>query len=213
MADKDRPSDRRSGQDPVDPDEQRLVQGLIVASPRETAEFLERTHHAVFAMAWRLSPDPDLRRDWTHTVLLQILEDLRQGRFVYRRAGSFWSWFRKRAYYRLLDAYRGNRLLRHREGGAPEGEPPDLPGGVDPAEEMERAELRRALEDCLSRLSNLEQKRALWMLLFEDMAYLDISEALGAPLNTVRAWIRRGRLGVRKCLAERLGWGHEQERR
>ena len=212
MSNAERLSERTAGPSPVDPDEQRLVQGLIAASPKETGEFIERTHHAVFAMAWRLTRDPDLRRDWTHEVLLQILEDLRQGRFVYRRAGGFWSWFRKRAYYRLLDAYRRHRVLQQRESVTAEGDPPELPGGEDPAAELERAELRGALEECLSRLANLDHRRALWLLLFEDMAYQDISDAIGAPLNTVRAWIRRARLGVRKCLAERLGWELEAPR-
>ena len=190
-------------------DEHRLVQGLVAGDRDAIAEFLDRSHHAVFCLAVRLTRDPERRRDWTHSTLLGILDDLARGRFVYRRPGSFWAWFRKRAYFRLLDEYRRERRLHAREiAGDPESGGPDLSefgGGSDPAEEIERVELVSAIESCLDRLPNRDQRRALSLLLGQDLSYDDVAVALAAPLNTVRAWIRRGRILLRACLAERLG--------
>jgi RNA polymerase sigma-70 factor, ECF subfamily len=190
-------------------DERRLVDGLLAGSQDAISEFIDRTHFPVFCMACRLSGDTEQRRDWTHTVLLAILDDLAGGRFLYRRPGSFWAWFRKRAYYRLLDEYRSQRRLSTRESSTDAaGLPRDLEafaGGENPEEELERVELQRAIEDCLERLPSADQRRSLDLLLLQEMSYQDIAEALAAPLNTVRAWIRRGRLALRKCLAARLG--------
>ncbi|MEZ5065696.1 MAG: sigma-70 family RNA polymerase sigma factor [bacterium] len=189
--------------------EERLVRGLSSGDDDAIRHFLERTHHAVWCMAARVATDPDVRRDWSHEVLLGILHDVKVGRFEYRGPGSFWGWFRKRAYFRLLDEYRRRRL--HLEREAPGGDPSELPEPTawtaheNPEDEFERVRLRAAVEQCLEGLANADQRAALEGLLFEDLPYDAIATRLAAPLNTVRAWIRRGRLALRKCLVETLG--------
>ena len=187
-------------------EERRLAERLSVGEHDAVTEFLERTHHPVFCMACRLTADPEARRDWTHTVLLGVLDDLARGRFIWRHPGSFWSWFRKRAYYRLLDEHRrrGRRAARE-ETVESVDDVVRIAGGDDPAAEMERVELRAAVEACLAALPGDEQRRALALFLLEDAAYADVAENLGVPLNTVKTWIHRGRPLLRRCLAERLG--------
>jgi RNA polymerase sigma-70 factor (ECF subfamily) len=207
-------------------EEARLVEGLIARDREAIAEFLSRTHHTVFHLACRLAPDFDLARDWCHEVLLGILDDMGNGRFVLYRPGGFWAWFRKRAYYRLLNEYARHRRVRRREApvlGSADGslrtdgyagaDPAeahafgalDLAGGEDPAEALERTEARATVEACLARLKSENQRQALWLYLLEDMTYPSIAERMAAPLNTVKAWIRRGRLAVRRCLVQALG--------
>ncbi len=192
-------------------DERHLVDGLIARDRRAITDFLERTHRPVFCMACRLSADRELRRDWTHETILGVLDDVGAGRFVFRGPGSFWAWFRKRAYYRLLDEYRKHRKRRERESAdGADGEARDLsafPGAANPHRELERTELFSAFEECLRRLPNEDQRRALRLLLVEELAYQEIADVMRAPLNTVRAWIRRARLAVRKCLVAALGIG------
>ena len=192
-----------------DPEELRLVQGIQRGDPSLVAEFLERTHHAVYAYAARLTADPDLRRDWTHDCLLRLVDDIQQQRFVYRRAGSLWAWFRKRTYFLLLDSYRRWR----RDTGREQHHEKELtlPGEHDPAATLERIEIVEAVESCLEKLPSPDHRRALRLLLFEDLRYQDIADALGCPINTVRAWIRRGRLALRKCLTESLGLDRGEE--
>jgi RNA polymerase sigma factor (sigma-70 family) len=165
----------------------------------------------VFCLAARLTVDRQRREDWTHSTLLGILDDLRCGRFAYRRPGSFWAWFRKRAYFRLLDEYRRERRHEAREVTVdPDAGGPDLSefgGGSDPGIEIERVELVAAVDACIERIPSPDQRRALILLLRQDLSYEDVAATLVAPLNTVRAWIRRGRILLRACLAERLGLG------
>lgn len=196
-------------------EEKQLVDGLLAGERRAVSDFIERTHHPVFCMACRLTRDSELRRDWAHSTILGVLDDLKRGRFVYRRPGSFWAWFRKRAHFRLIDQYRMHQRIARREvtDATQEGKVIEAPGNApDPADAMERVEFLNALEGCLGRLANAEQQRALALLLLEDMTYQDIADAMAAPLNTVRAWIRRGRLDLRRCLVQVLGLGAEEER-
>jgi RNA polymerase sigma-70 factor (ECF subfamily) len=210
-------------------EEARLVEGLISQDREAVAEFLNRAHHSVFRLACRLAPDFDLARDWCHEVLLGILDDMGKGKFVLHRPGGFWAWFRKRAYYRLLNEYARHRRYRRREASEPvltggsrretvdryAGTDPgpeeravgtlDLPGGEDPAAALERAEARATVEACLERLKSAHQRQALWLFLLEDMTYPSIAERMAAPLNTVKAWIRRGRFALRRCVVQALG--------
>lgn len=189
--------------------EAELVKGLASDDASAVHEFLARTHHPVYCMACRLTGDPSVRRDWAHDVLLGILDDLRLGRFAYRGPGSFWAWFKKRAYFRLLDEYR-----RARRTGARETmmglDLPDLPEARTETSaelELERVEVQAALEKCLGRIPNENQRRALALVVLQSASYEDIASAMDAPLNTVRAWIRRGRLAVRRCLLDSLDLG------
>lgn len=188
-------------------DERELARGLAGQEPAAVEEFLGRAHHAVFALAGRITVNADDRRDWCHDALLGILDDMARGRFIYTRPGSFWAWFRKRVWYRLLDASRRARRHEQRQplfgsGEAGDGDPlPGMPGQAeDPTRAFEALRLRAAVEACLERLPSREQRQALEIIYFQDGTYEDVALALSSPLNTVKAWIRRGRLALRKCL-------------
>lgn len=187
-------------------DEPRLLAGLAADDAATVEAFVRGTHRAVFALAAGLTRDPDLRKEWAHLALLRVLEDVREGRFALRHPGAFWSWFRKRAYFLVLDQCRIERRRAARRDA--EVDPDSLPGPAtkeagDPAREFERAGLWADIEHCLERVASGEQRRALTLLLGQELAYDEIAAALDAPLNTVRTWIRRGRIALRECLARR----------
>lgn len=192
-------------------DERTLLEGLQRRDPRTRDAFLRATHHPLYCLACRVTRDPDLRRDWAHTALLGVLADIEQGRFVFRHAGGFWSWFRKRAYFRLLDERRRHlkQQSRERQQDAHEDEAPDFREfGVEtnPSAELERVELAAAVEDCLTRIAAEKPRRALALLLGQDLDHEGIAAALSAPANSVRVWVMRGRVALRKCLAVRWGF-------
>lgn len=188
-------------------DERALAAGLQAGDPRARREFFLAAHDAVYAYACRLTRDVDLRRDWTHDGLLRLAEEVAAGRFVYRRPGSFWAWFRARAPFVVLDSLRARRRQETRElpSDAEDGDPPDAPAPDDPALDLERLEILHAVNACLDGLPNQDQRRVLALLLFEELSYEEIAEAVDRPLNTVRTDIRRGRLSLRTCLSLRLG--------
>ena len=191
-------------------DEAQLVAGLIANDRVWVERFIRGAHRAVFALAARLTRDPDSREEWTHLTLLGVLADVREGRFVLRHPGGFWSWFRKRAYFSTLDHCRRARRLGERKlQDADLSALPDLSayGTGDPAREFERVELRADIERCLAGIANLDHRRSLHLLVLEDQPYDEVAAALKAPLNTVKTWIRRGRVALRECLSRR--WGLE----
>lgn len=191
---------------PLDEREQSLVAGLARGDNNAVREFMIRTHRPVYCMTARLTHDPDLRHDWTHEVLLRIVDELGRGRFVYRWPGCFWSWFQKRSYFLLINLFRRQQRYDGRWTSGDEGEDiidrMGLPNTTDPSRMIENLEARTIVEQCLEKLDREDHRTALHLLLFEDLSYQEIADHLGAPLNTVRSWIRRARTAMRESLAD-----------
>jgi len=184
--------------------ERALADALIRGESDSRTQFVERCHHAVYTQACRLESDPELRRDWTHDCLLRLLDDLSSGKFTYRHPGSLWAWFRQRAWFLLLES---RRTYRRRLGfQVADGDTvlDTVPAPHDPERDLTRHEIADAVEHCLDSIASADQRQVLRLLLHQELPYQDIASTVDAPLNTVRAWIRRGRLALRQCVAGRL---------
>lgn len=60
----------------------------------------------------------------------------------------------------------------------------------------------KALHDCLGEL-NGDQRKALILAYFDGLTHEELAQRLDTPLGTVKSWLRRGLLRLKKCL-ERL---------
>ncbi len=184
--------------------EEDLVAGIINNDPDAGAEFADRCHDAVYAYCCRLASDVTLRRDWTHDVILRLLKDIADRSFTYLGPGSLWAWFRKRAWFLVLETRRTHHRRQKREvsdGGATQDL---LQAANGPDQELESTEILAAVDHCLEGIEKDDHRIALRLRLYRNLDYQEIAAELDSPLNTIRAWIRRGRLNLRRCLARRL---------
>jgi RNA polymerase sigma-70 factor (ECF subfamily) len=196
---------------PTTPEEERaLVEGLSAGKVPAVDEFVRRTHGPVFRMTARYSQDLEHRQDWTHDVLLKVIQELRQRSFTLTQPGGFWAWFKKRAHFLLLDRA---MKLRRDESKVAQGEHAEgLLESVastriydDPSHAIEAWQARRIVERCLDRIVNADHRNALEAQMFEEQSYEAIATTLSAPINTVRSWIRRARISLRQCVASSMG--------
>ena len=73
----------------------------------------------------------------------------------------------------------------------------------DPVQQVESGEFRQQVEQALQQLS--EPYRAIVIYReIQDMTYEEIAEITGLPLNTVKAYLHRGRKMLRTHLRERI---------
>ncbi|CAN5219131.1 sigma-70 family RNA polymerase sigma factor [soil metagenome] len=124
---------------------------------------------------------------------------------VWRRAGSYDSsragamtWLSTVARNRAIDRLRARgpvgRTTTIDGFDAPDPQPlADL--GLETAQTMGRLSL------CLDRLE-ARTAAAIRTAFLEGVTYEALSQSLGAPLGTVKSWIRRGLLRLRGCLEE-----------
>lgn len=69
----------------------------------------------------------------------------------------------------------------------------------NPAAQAESGMARAQLDSCIDQLEP-KRKVLIRTAFFEDATYEELSERSGAPLGSVKSWIRRGLLQLRACL-------------
>jgi RNA polymerase sigma-70 factor (ECF subfamily) len=76
----------------------------------------------------------------------------------------------------------------------------ELPdNGTTPVDEAEASDDRERLQRCMQKLD--ERRRGLIRTaFFEGATYEELAARSGAPLGSVKSWIRRGLLQLRACL-------------
>lgn len=135
-----------------------------------------------------------------------LAEDALQDTFVkiWQKAGSYDAsagspmvWLRSIARHKALD------LLRRRSSRE-DHERPDALGLLESAPDTAKP-LHRIDEDAQSLLNCLDQlpeetSRCIVRAYCEGYSHEELAAETGAPLGTVKSWIRRGLLSLRKCL-------------
>jgi RNA polymerase sigma factor (sigma-70 family) len=153
-----------------------------------------------------------------------LAEDLLQDVYVrvwkaagqYRAgAGSPMAWMAATARYRAIDHLRSR-------GARPEVAVGDLPGragsdeadddpthrmpdpGPGPAKAFEAQSEADAVQACLGTLQG-SQQQSISLAYYQGLSHGEIAAHLGAPLGSVKTWVRRGLIALKACL-ERCGW-------
>jgi RNA polymerase sigma-70 factor (ECF subfamily) len=76
---------------------------------------------------------------------------------------------------------------------------------LEPERLAEASFMRARIADCMQDLS-ASQRQALALAYYRGLAHVEVAAAMGAPLGTVKAWVRRGSERLRECL-EAVGIG------
>ena len=153
-----------------------------------------------------------------------LAEDLLQDVYVriwkaagqYRAgAGSPMAWMAATARYRAIDHLRSR-------GARPEVAIADLPShagsedgdddpthrmpdpGPGPAKSFEARSEAEAVHGCLGTLQG-SQQQSISLAYYQGLSHGEIAAHLGAPLGSVKTWVRRGLIALKACL-ERCGW-------
>ena len=145
----------------------------------------------LYGQALRLTRQPQLAADAVHDAFLQVWQ--RSSRFDARR-GSAEVWLSSLLRYRAIDILR--RRGRENYGPAPVEEPD---AGPDPLGQLMASAEAEALRRCLEQLEEA-QRRVVVLAFIDGLSHSELAIRLQAPLGTVKSWVRRALLGLRRCL-------------
>jgi RNA polymerase sigma-70 factor (ECF subfamily) len=185
---------------PVPSDEQLLA--CFAAGKREALEELFRRYRTpAYRVAYRLLGHEADALDAVQEGFVKALTHL-DG---FRGHSSFKTWLLRVVSNAALDLgrQRGRRemLSLHRGGaGDLDGAGPVLPG--DPAHGLERADLRRLLDEALAALPEA-QRRTFVLHADAGLSYREVAEALGISIGTVMSRLYYARQKLRAFLAQR----------
>lgn len=128
---------------------------------------------------------------------------------VWRRSAAFdpsraspITWLVTIARNRAIDRIRANRAARKVSiSSALDGLEVSHSIG-EPSDRIEEADESRRLLVCLEALESPARK-AIRAAFFEDQTYEQLAAREGVPLGTMKSWIRRGLISLRKCMTDK----------
>ncbi len=159
----------------------------------------ERHHQWVYRLCRSILHHSEDAEDATQEVFLRAYQALHQ----YGGRGAFGAWLRRLAVNHCLNCVR-SASARHSAAERPLDLYAETLGGGsrnDPEERVLRLERRQRIHARLAELPDV-QRVALSLRLVEELSYDEIADMMGAPINSVRSWLHRGRARLRETLEE-----------
>lgn len=145
----------------------------------------------LYGLALRMIRQPALAADALHDAFLQVWQQA--ARFDPAR-GPAEAWLIGLLRFRVID------ILRQRQREEPGYEPLDSADDApDPFEQLRASSESTALHRCLGTLDE-SQQRIIRLAFVDGLSHAELAEHLAAPLGTVKSWIRRALLGLKRCL-------------
>jgi len=158
-------------------------------------QLYQATSGKLFGVCLRILVDRQEAEDVLQEVYLTIWR--RADRFDGARAGVM-TWTSTIARNRAIDRLRAGGTARFAEPVERLEIADDTPG----AEALlQGAQENEALRRCLSELDE-RTSSAIRTAFFEGVTYEALAERIGAPLGTVKSWIRRGLARLKGCLEQ-----------
>jgi RNA polymerase sigma-70 factor (ECF subfamily) len=189
-----------------DPSLQQLIAQTARGDHAAFAEVYRRTHAHLFGLAFRM-----LGRE-------QAAEDVLQEAFVsiWKGAGSYrpevggreiqpMTWLIAIVRNRALDALRTRRRRNEVEwsGDTEGGEEESATAAAAPSalELLSQAAQALKVDGCLNALEG-SHRQCLALAYYQGLTHTEVAAQMGAPLGSVKAWIRRGLEKLKACLAQ-----------
>lgn len=145
----------------------------------------------LYAVALRITRQPALAADAVHDALLQVWQNAR--RYDASR-GNPEAWLLSLVRYRALD------ITRRHARETPGLEMPDsADDDPDPLSRLIGTAEGEALHRCLETLAP-DRRQLVVMAFIEGLTHNELARRLNQPLGTVKSWIRRALLSLKRCL-------------
>ena len=171
------------------------IAGVVRGQP-EALEALYRTTSAkLFGVCLRILKDRGEAEEVLQEVYLTVWRKAHV--FDPDRGLSPMTWLAAMARNKAIDRLRSRGRRRP-------AEPIDTAAGLADAapsalDLLEVSGERRRLDLCLAELDG-PQRIAIRTAFFDGASYPELAERMGAPLGTLKSWVRRGLLKLRACL-------------
>lgn len=184
--------------------EQELVRRAKAGDQDAFSQLVEANQNKIYTLAVRMTGNPEDGADLAQEAFLRAWRTLPS----FQEESSFSTWLYRLTSNLCIDFLRREKRrktavttlsLDSDEDDAP---PPEVPDHrFTPESELERKELRSAVERGLSQLSD-EHRQVLVLREMEGLSYTEIAAHLGLEEGTVKSRIARARLALRKILLE-----------
>lgn len=181
--------------------EETLIQKAAQGDQDAFAQLLELYQGKVYGLTLRLVGSPEDAAELTQETFFNVWRGLPN----FHAESKFSTWLYRLATNTAIDFLRKEKRRRALQtvSLSLDSDPDrvlDIPDQrFTPQGELERGELRRAIEQGLSKLS-VEHRQVLVLRELNGLSYAEIAQVLGIEEGTVKSRIARARLALRKLL-------------
>ena len=177
-----------------------LAHWLSRTALQDRAAF-EQLYRATSAHLLGLAMGVLQRRDWAEDVLQEAFMNVWHGAAGYNRAlASPMTWLINIVRNKAIDKLRSGKAARE---ATVELDDEALQLKADPAWQPDAQlddSLQRAQVDRCMAVLDARQRQAIALAYYRGLVHTEIASALGAPLGSVKAWVRRGLDRLKGCL-------------
>jgi RNA polymerase sigma-70 factor (ECF subfamily) len=170
------------------------------------SQLYERTHLHLFGIAVRLLKSEQLAEDAVQDAFVKVwnrAESYRAADAVHE--GHALAWLTSIVRNRALDMLRsrardGEEPRIARDADSDDDEDPAAEGAADAFDLYVKAAQALQVDGCM-RVLDASHRQCLALAYFQGLSHSEVADHLGAPLGSVKAWIRRGLSRLKDCLA------------
>ena len=169
-----------------------LIEAVGRGSQAALKRLYELESRRLYGIALRIVRRPEIAADVLQETFFQIWQNA--AAFSAER-GAASAWLTGIVRFRSLDAVRkvGREVLTDDPALGDAALEPDVLEKIDAAAEA------GALKRCFKLLDD-QQRRCIVLAFVDGLSHSEITERIEVPLGTVKSWIRRGLLTLRRCL-------------
>jgi len=141
------------------------------------------------------------RREWAEEVLQEAFMNVWYGAQGYNpQIASPMTWLINIVRNKAIDRLRSGRALREASVEL-DDEAMNVAddAALPPERQLDDSLTKAQVDRCMSQLAG-QQRQAIALAYYRGLVHAEIAEALGAPLGSVKTWVRRGVDRLRGCL-------------
>ncbi|NIN11482.1 MAG: sigma-70 family RNA polymerase sigma factor [Gemmatimonadales bacterium] len=175
-------------------DDKELVARVRAGDAQAERALYDQHVDRVYRLAYRMTGDDDLARDFTQETFIRVFDRIDQ----FRGAAALSTWLRSVAVTVVLNGLRKVKRFRRREVALEAAEPTG--GNPHPTQPDLREKLERAIEAL-----PVKYRMVFVMHDVEGYTHEEIGAAMGVQVGTSKAQLSRARARLRESLAEFAG--------
>lgn len=181
-----------------------LIQSYVAGKEEAFAQLLSRHQEAIFKFIYNKVKDAELSNDLFQETFVKVIQKLKLG--AYNEEGKFLPWVLRIAHNLVIDHFRKvakHRMISERHSWSVDYNIFHRIASED-ANFVQTTTAEEIAEQLHAMMAHLpeSQREMIYMRLFEERSFKEISESEGVSINTALGRMRYALLNLRKMIDE-----------